>query len=318
MKILLLGATGQVGNALRRTLLPLGTVVAPTRAQANLADLAGLQGLLAAQSPDLVVNAAAHTAVDAAQADPAPAFRVNAQAAAVLAAHARQHDALLVHYSTDYVFDGAKRSPYLETDAPAPLNEYGRSKLAGEQAIQASGCRALILRTGWVYAAQGQNFVNTVLRLARQRDALRVVADQVGAPTSAELVADVTALAVAAYRKQGLRAGLYHLSAAGQASWHELACHIVGRARHAGIPMRLRPEHIQAIATEDYPLPAPRPRNSRLDTGLLSHALGLALPDWTVHLDRTIDCLAAREAGTSPGQPMNPTDPAAGTLPNTP
>jgi len=296
MKILLLGATGQIGNALRRTLLPLGTVVAPTRAEADLADLDGLRALLRAQAPGLIVNAAAHTAVDQAQADPAPAFRINAEAVAVLAAQARQSDALLVHYSTDYVFDGSKPSPYLETDAAAPLNAYGRSKLAGEQAIQASGCQALVLRTSWIYAAHGRNFVKTVLRLARQRDELRVVADQVGAPTSAELVADVTALAVAAYRKRGLPGGLYHLSAAGQASWHQLACRVVERTRGHGVPLRLRPERIQAIATEDYPLPAPRPRNSRLDTRRLSDALGLALPDWTVHLDRTVDCLAARAA----------------------
>jgi len=303
MKILLLGATGQVGNALRRTLLPLGTVATPSRADADLADLDGLRALLRAQAPTLIVNAAAHTAVDQAQADPAPAFRVNAEAVAVLAAHARQSGALLVHYSTDYVFDGAKPSPYREADAPAPLNAYGQSKLAGEQAIQASGCQALILRTSWIYAAHGRNFVKTVLGLARQRDALRVVADQVGAPTSAELVADVTALAVAAHRRHGLPGGLYHLSAAGQASWHDLACRTVERARRLGMPLRLRPERIRAIATEDYPLPAPRPRNSRLDTSLLSDALGLALPDWTVHLDRTLDCLAGRAADDLPEPP---------------
>jgi len=303
MKILLLGATGQIGNALCRTLLPLGSITAPTRAQADLADLDGLRTLLQAQAPDLIVNAAAWTAVDLAQHDPAPARRANAEAVAVLAAHARQSGALLVHYSTDYVFDGAKPAPYLETDAANPLNEYGRSKLAGEQAIEASGCRALVLRTSWIYAAHGRNFVKTVLQLARQRDELRVVADQVGAPTSAELVADVTALALAAHRRQGLPEGLYHLSAAGSASWHELACRSVRRARQQGMALRLRPEHIHAIGTDDYPLPAPRPRNSRLDTRRLASALGLDLPDWTVHLDRTIDCLARRGSGTLPDTP---------------
>lgn len=291
MKILLLGATGQVGNALRRTLLPLGGVAAPPRAQADLADLDALRALLQAQAPRVIVNAAAHTAVDRAQEHPGEAFRVNAEAVAVLAAHARQHDALLLHYSTDYVFDGLKADAYRETDAAAPLNEYGRSKLAGEEAIRASGCRALILRTSWVYGAHGRNFVKTVLRLARERDELRVVDDQHGAPTSAELIADVTALALAAYGRQQLDEGLYHLSAAGRASWHDLARRTVERARRNGAPLRLRPERIRAVATEDYPLPAPRPRNSLLDTGLLSGALGLDLPDWTAHLDRTVDCL---------------------------
>ena len=292
MKILLLGATGQIGNALRRTLLPLGSIVAPARPQADLADRDSLQAVLRTQAPDLIVNAAAYNAVDAAQADPAPAQRVNAEAVTILAAYARTSGALLVHYSTDYVFDGTKPAAYLETDAPHPLNEYGRSKLAGEQAIQASGCRALILRTSWIYAVHGGNFVKTVLHLARQRDELRVVADQVGAPTSAELVADVTALALAAHRRQALPDGLYHLSAAGSATWHELACRTVRQAHQQGMALRLRPEHIHAIATQDYPLPAPRPHNSRLDTQRLSAALGLALPDWTVHLDRTIECLA--------------------------
>ncbi|MBO1111456.1 dTDP-4-dehydrorhamnose reductase [Bordetella petrii] len=303
MKILLLGATGQIGNALCRTLLPLGRITAPTRAQADLDDLDGLRALLRAQAPDLIVNAAAWTAVDPAQQDPAPARRANAEAVAVLAAQARQSGALLVHYSTDYVFDGAKPAPYLETDAPNPLNEYGRSKLAGEQAIEASGCRALVLRTSWIYAAHGRNFVKTVLQLARQRDELRVVADQVGAPTSAELVADVTALALAAHRRQSLPEGLYHLSAAGSASWHDLACRSVRRARQQGMALRLRPERIHAIGTDDYPLPAPRPRNSRLDTQRLAGALGLDLPDWTVHLDRTIDCLARRGSGALPDTP---------------
>ncbi|HYG42786.1 MAG TPA: dTDP-4-dehydrorhamnose reductase [Bordetella sp.] len=292
MKILLLGATGQIGNALRRTLLPLGSIVAPARPQADLADRDSLQAVLLTQAPDLIVNAAAYNAVDAAQADPAPAQRINTEAVAILAAYARTSGALLVHYSTDYVFDGTKPAAYLETDAPHPLNEYGRSKLAGEQAIQASGCRALILRTSWIYAVHGGNFVKTVLHLARQRDELRVVADQVGAPTSAELVADVTALALAAHRRQALPDGLYHLSAAGSATWHELACRTVRQAHQQGMALRLRPEHIHAIATQDYPLPAPRPHNSRLDTQRLSAALGLALPDWTVHLDRTIECLA--------------------------
>ena len=303
MKILLLGATGQIGNALRRTLLPLGSVTAPSRAQADLANLDGLRALLQAQAPDLIVNAAACTAVDQAENDPAPARRVNAEAVAVLAAHARQSGALLVHYSTDYVFDGTKQTPYLETDAPHPLNEYGRSKLAGEQAIAASGCRALVLRTSWVYAAHGRNFVKTVLQLAQQRDELRVVADQFGAPTSAELVADVTALALAAHRRQQLPDGVYHLCAAGTASWHELACHSVRRARRQGMALRLRPEHIHAIGTDDYPLPAPRPRNSRLDTQRLAGVLGLELPDWTLHLDRAIDCLARRAPGALPDTP---------------
>lgn len=302
MNILLLGATGQIGNALRRTLLPLGRVVAPSRAQADLADLDSLAEYLRAQSPDIIVNAAAHTAVDAAEADEGSARRINADAVAIMAAQARDSGAVLVHYSTDYVFDGSKPAPYIETDTPRPLNAYGRSKLAAEHAIAASGCRALVLRTSWVYAAHGRNFVKTVLELARQRETLRVVADQVGSPTSAELVADVTALALAAHHRHQLADGIYHLTAAGSTTWHQLACHTVQRAHERGMVLRLQPQRIQAIGTEDYPLPAPRPRNSRLDTGRLAAALGLQLPDWTAHLELTIDDLVrhANETRQSP------------------
>jgi len=303
MNILLLGATGQIGNALRRTLLPLGRVVTPSRAQADLADPDGLGDYLRALSPDVIVNAAAHTAVDAAEADPAPAWRINADAVAIMAAQARQSSAVLVHYSTDYVFDGRKPAPYTETDTPHPLNVYGRSKLAAEHAIAASGCRALVLRTSWVYAAHGRNFVKTILELGRQRDELRVVADQVGSPTSAELVADVTALALAAYRRHQLADGVYHLTAAGSATWHQLACHTVQRALERGMALQLRPQRIQAIRTEDYPLPASRPRNSRLDTGRLAAALGLQLPHWTAHLDRAVDDLVRSAAAARRSTP---------------
>jgi len=302
MNILLLGATGQIGNALRRTLLPLGRVVAPSRAQADLADLDSLAEYLRARSPDIIVNAAAHTAVDAAEADEGSAWRINADAVAIMAAQARDSGAVLVHYSTDYVFDGSKPAPYIETDTPRPLNAYGRSKLAAEHAIAASGCRALVLRTSWVYAAHGRNFVKTVLELARQRETLRVVADQVGSPTSAELVADVTALALAAHHRHQLADGIYHLTAAGSTTWYQLACHTVQRAHERGMMLRLQPQRIQAICTEDYPLPAPRPRNSRLDTGRLAAALGLQLPDWTAHLELTINDLVrhANETRQSP------------------
>lgn len=292
MKILLLGATGQIGDACRRSLSSLGQIATPTRHELDLSNIDGLPSTLRAHAPDIIVNAAAYTQVDDAETQPALAHRLNAEAVTMLAQYARQRDALLLHYSTDYVFDGTKSSAYRETDAPAPLNVYGHSKLAGERAILASGCRAFILRTSWVYAPRGRNFVNTILTLAQTRDALGVVADQIGAPTSAERIAHITAQMLSASLTNNLPDGLYHVSAAGRASWFDVASRIVLQAQRHGIPCRLRPENIAAIRTEDYPLPAQRPRNSRLDTRRLSDALGLTLPDWTEDLDRALRTLA--------------------------
>lgn len=295
-RILLLGADGQVGWELRRALLPLGEVVAMNRAQADLSDLVALRELLERERPDIVVNAAAYTAVDKAETDADRAMRVNAEAPELLARHVAGNGGWLVHYSTDYVFDGAKTSPYVETDATHPRSVYGRSKLAGEQAIAHAGCRHLVLRTSWVYAARGGNFARTMLRLAGERDELRVVADQTGAPTSAELIADVTALAL--HRLQtdpelAARAcGLYHLAAAGATTWHGYARFVVERGLELGLPLRCAPDRIEPIVTADYPLPAPRPANSRLDCARLESTFGIRLPPWEIQVERLLAELA--------------------------
>jgi dTDP-4-dehydrorhamnose reductase len=289
MKILLIGKNGQVGHELQRTLLPLGELVALGRDGLDLGDLAALRQVLASQAADVIVNASAYTAVDRAEADEAGAMAVNAAAVDAMAQHARAHGALLVHYSTDYVFDGAKAQPYVEDDATAPQSVYGRSKRAGEEAILASGCKALVFRTSWVFSAHGGNFIKTMLRLAGERDSLNVVADQFGAPTSAELIADVTALAVATYRRGALADGVYHLTASGATSWHGLASYAIAAAKARGVAMQVDPAQIRPIPTEAYPVPATRPKNSRLDTSKLAAALGLQLPDWKIHVDRLIE-----------------------------
>jgi dTDP-4-dehydrorhamnose reductase len=291
MNILLLGKDGQVGRELQRTLLPFGDVAAFNRNQADLGNLDELEHRVRRMKPDLIVNAAAYTAVDKAESDRDTAFRINRDAVAVLADYAAQNGALLVHYSTDYVFDGDKTGAYLETDPTHPLSVYGLSKRAGEEAITASGCQALIFRTSWVFSSHGNNFIKTILRLAREKNNLNIVADQFGAPTSAELIADVTALAVAGYRAGRLAGGIYHLTANGETHWHHLACHTVDRALANGARLQLEASAIRPIGTEDYPLPAKRPGNSRLNTGLLSSRLGLQLPDWTIHVNRAIDQL---------------------------
>ena len=294
-RILLLGADGQVGWELRRALLPLGEVRPLNRTQADLGDLDALRTVLQREQPDLIVNAAAYTAVDKAETDPELAQRINAAAPGVLAAWAAEHNAMLVHYSTDYVFDGAKPAPvsYTEADTPNPQSAYGRSKLAGEQAITASGCRHLILRTSWVYAARGGNFAKTMLKLAAERDSLRVIADQFGAPTSAELIADTTALMLHRLRTDTVLAqqasGLYHLTAQGSTSWHGYAQFVIASAAARGLPLRCAPEQVQAITTADYPLPAPRPANSRLDSSKLQTTFKLFLPPWQTQVQRLID-----------------------------
>jgi dTDP-4-dehydrorhamnose reductase len=298
MKILLIGCGGQVGCELARTLLPLGEVVAWSRVQADLAQEQVLAQSLRVCAPDIIVNAAAYTAVDRAETEVELAFQVNAKAVAVMAAYANEHHALLVHYSSDYVFDGRKSESYVETDPTHPLSVYGRSKLAGEVAILHSGCRALIFRTSWVFSANGANFVKTVLRLAHTRSSVNMVADQYGAPTSAELIADVSALALAAYRQDRLRTGVYHLTASGYTTWCELARHVVARAKLNGASLTLTHDQIRPIPALDYPVPALRPVNSRLNTDALSKALGLELPDWAVHINRTVDQLSLQERGT--------------------
>jgi dTDP-4-dehydrorhamnose reductase len=286
--LLLFGADGQVGWELQRALAPFGQIQALTQADVDLADAAAIRAAIRAAGPAAIINAAAYTAVDKAEAESALARAVNAAAPAIMADEARSLGAWLVHYSTDYVFDGAKPCAYVESDTPAPLGVYGRTKLEGEQAVGAAGCRHLILRTSWVFGTHGSNFVKTILRLARERDELSVVADQVGAPTSAELLADVTAHALRAALAGRLDGRLYHLTAAGDTSWHGYAAFVVAEAAALGAPLKLSAEGIRPIPTEDYPLPAARPKNSRLDCATICRGLDLELPHWQWHVRRTL------------------------------
>lgn len=295
MRIVLLGKNGQVGQELQRALLPLGEVMAFGRDTCDLANSAELATALSDASPQIIVNAAAYTAVDKAESDQETARLVNVDAVRVMADYSAKTGALLVHYSTDYVFDGEKSGAYLESDAPNPQSVYGATKLAGEAAITDAGCTALVFRTSWVYAQHGANFLKTMLRLAGERDTLKVVADQFGTPTGAELIADVTLLAIAAQREGRLSPGTYHLTAGGSTSWHAFARHIIGRALQNGAELKLTADDVHAIGTADYPTAARRPKNSTLDTSALSAALGLQLPHWHVHADRVIDQLTKLE-----------------------
>ena len=289
MKILLLGGNGQVGRELRRSLPALGQVIVATRdgqgadAVADLDQLQSLAALIETIAPDVVVNAAAYTAVDRAEIDVGVAFRINAEAPAVIAKASKKVDALLVHYSTDYVFDGRATRPYLEDATTAPLGVYGASKLAGEQAIRDSGARHVILRTAWVYAAHGKNFLLTMLRLAGERDELRVVADQFGAPTPAAWIADVTADLL---RYGVTDSGTWHLTAAGETNWHEFAISIMDDAHAIGL-LQSKPA-VLPITTAEYPTPAHRPAYSVLDTTRLQRDFGIVPPDWRAGLTHTL------------------------------
>jgi dTDP-4-dehydrorhamnose reductase len=291
MRLLVVGANGQIGWELTRSLMPLGDVIALGRAGCDLTRPDTIPAVVRDAKPDVLVNAAGYTAVDRAEADEKLATLVNGTAAGVIAQETRKAATLLVHYSTDYVFDGTKAEPYVEDDPPAPLNAYGRSKLAGELAVRDAAGDHLILRTSWVYAARGHNFVNTILRLARERNELRIVADQVGAPTWARNIADATAVVIGRAqdeRRNGqFKPDLLHMTAAGATSWHGFAQAIVDRAPDLA-PCR---PAIRAIATEDFPTPARRPRNSRLCGDRLRERFGVALPDWTAALAL---CLADR------------------------
>jgi len=294
--ILLLGANGQLGQELRRALAPLGTIVATTRSGAlpdgsacEVADFdqpASLAALLDRFRPTVVVNAAAYTAVDRAEDDREAAFRANAEAPGVLAHWCAQAGVPLVHYSTDYVFDGQGTRPYREDDATAPLGVYGASKLAGEQAIRAAGGRHLIFRTAWVYASHSANFLRTMLRVGAERDVLRVVADQIGTPTPAALIADVTAQAL---QHDGALSGTWHLTAKGETSWHGFAEAIFADAVATGVLPRA--PNVEAITTAEYPTPAKRPAYSHLDVAKLEQDFGVVLPRWQDGLKRVIaDC----------------------------
>lgn len=284
MKILLFGKNGQVGWELQRSLAPLGDVVALSHDSTDLhGDFARPEALAAtvdAMRPDVIVNAAAHTAVDKAESEPERARALNATSPGVLAAAAQRIGALLVHYSTDYVFDGSGERPWQEDDATGPLSVYGQTKLEGEQRITAQCPRHLIFRTSWVYAARGGNFAKTMLRLAKERERLTVIDDQYGAPTGAELLADVTAHAIRSTLHDSAKAGLYHLAAGGTTTWNGYARFVLAQAAAAGVELKARPETVDAVPTSAFPTPARRPQNSRLETQRLRHTFGLQLPPW--------------------------------------
>lgn len=291
--ILLTGTGGQVGWELRRTLAPLGRVVAPASAELNLADADSIRRALREIRPHLIVNPAAYTAVDRAESEPELALAINGVAPGILAEEARRMHAMLVHYSTDYVFDGAKPGPYRETDPTNPVSSYGRSKLAGEEAIRAVDVSHLILRTSWVYGARGRNFMLTILRLANERHALDVVDDQLGSPTWSRMIAEVSALMLAGGDLEAL-SGTYHLSCAGSASWYGVARAILeeyrARREARGWPvLRLQLQNIAPITTEQYPTAAKRPANSMLDNSKLAKNFGLELPEWRECLGMVLD-----------------------------
>ena len=285
MRILLLGKNGQVGWELQRALAPLGDVSALSRHDegGDLTKPAELQAIVRALKPDVIVNAAAYTAVDKAESEPMLARQINADTLAMLASEANKLGAWLIHYSTDYVFNGEGNTPWKEDDITAPLSVYGATKLAGENFIQQNCSRYLIFRTSWVYAARGNNFAKTMLRLAKEREELGVIHDQIGAPTSAELIADCTAHIIRQVTRQGIAlsanlAGIYHLSASGETSWHDYAASVFAYAKAQGITLKL--EQLNALTTSEYPTPAQRPLNSRLNTQKLTTTFDLTLPHW--------------------------------------
>lgn len=296
MKVLLFGKGGQVGWELQRSLAPLGELVAvdfdpkgnPDGLCGNFSDLPGLAKTIQIVKPEVIVNAAAHTAVDKAESEPDFARTLNALAPGVLANEANKLGAWLVHYSTDYVFDGSGNKPWSENDATGPLSVYGQTKLEGEQAVALCE-KHLILRTSWVYAAKGGNFGKTMLRLAKERDQLTVIDDQVGAPTAAELLADVTALALRAVQHKPELAGLYHCAARGETSWFGYCRHVLAKAQTLGVALKAGPDNVTPIPTSSYPTPAKRPLNSRLNTDKIEAAFDLHMPNWQVHMDRMLD-----------------------------
>jgi dTDP-4-dehydrorhamnose reductase len=299
MNILLLGQGGQVGWELQRALAPLGELIgadfdSPGERKADFSQPETVQALLERVRPDIVVNAAAHTAVDKAESEPELARAINASTPGLVARWAAAHGAWLVHYSTDYVFDGSGSAARDETAATAPLSVYGRTKREAEELIAASGCRHLILRTSWVYAARGGNFAKTMLKLAAERDALKVIDDQIGAPTGAELLADVTAHALRVAQARPEVSGLYHCTAAGETSWHGYATQVLRQAQAAGVALKVAPEAVQPIPTSAYPTPAQRPLNSRLDCRKFSDTFGLRLPEWQRGVERMLTEVLAR------------------------
>ena len=291
--ILLLGKNGQAGWALASRLALIGKLITWGRHEADLSRPDTLEALLDTVSPTIIVNAAAYTAVDRAESEPALAHTINAEAPAVIARWASQHGAWFIHYSTDYVFDGTKSEPYREDDPTAPLNVYGHSKLAGEEAILASGAPAIILRTSWVYGLHGHNFLKTMLRLAHERTELRVVNDQIGVPTGTQLIADVTSWIVRRLIDEGEKtlAGIYHLAPQGQTNWYDYARLVFDVAHRYGAPLALPEDGLQPIPTSAYPTPAQRPLHSLLATEKLMHTFDISLPPWQDEVERTTEIL---------------------------
>jgi len=293
MKFLLFGKGGQVGWELQRSLAPLGELIAldvDSRQQygdfTRLDDIAQTVRTIA---PDVIVNAAAYTAVDKAESEPEQVRTINALAPGIIARESRKLGSWLIHYSTDYVFDGSGSKPWVETDPTGPCSVYGSTKLEGEEAIRASGCHHLIFRTSWVYAARGGNFAKTMLRLAQERERLTVIDDQIGAPTGADLLADVTAHAIRTALQQPELSGLYHLVAGGETSWHGYACFVLNLARQAGIELKVTAENVIPVPTSAFPLPARRPLNSRLDARNLQTTFDVHLPLWQTGVARMLE-----------------------------
>ena len=293
MKILLFGKNGQVGWELQRSLAPLGDLVAldfdsPGPLAADFSRPEMLAATVRAVAPDVIVNAAAHTAVDKAESEPDLALAINATAPGVLAREAAACGAWLMHYSTDYVFDGSGTQAWREDSPTCPLNVYGRTKLEGEESIRASGCKHIILRTSWVYGARGGNFAKTMLKLAQERERLTVIDDQFGAPTGADLLADLTAHLVRASSVRTDMSGTYHAVASGETTWHGYAAHVIEFARALGVAIKVVPGSIEPVPTSAFPTPAGRPHNSRLDTRRLREGLDFKLPDWRTGVDRML------------------------------
>ena len=305
--ILLTGKNGQVGRELQRSLAALGDLVALGRQEADFTDLTALEAAVQRAAPDVIVNAAAYTAVDGAETDRATAYRVNAEAVGELAHIAAQRDAWLVHYSTEYIFDGNSIAPYRENDPAAPLSIYGESKLAGEEAVRRSGCRHLLLRTSWVYGSDGGSFMRAILKRAMERETIEVVVDQTGAPTGADLIADVTAHCLRRVLNDralaGAASGTYHLTAGGQVTRYEYARYLVEEAIKAGAKLRTTPDRVVPVPGSAYVTPAKRPANSLLDTTKIRTTFGVTLPDWKTGVRRLLPALMpgiVRPAGETP------------------
>lgn len=297
MKIILFGKNGQVGWELNQLLQPLGEIIALGREQTDFSIPQSLREVICDYEPDVIINAVAYTAVDKAESEEELATTINGVAPGILAEEAMKINALLIHYSTDYVFDGSKDEAYIETDSPCPINAYGRSKLVGEQVVQASGCDFLIFRTAWVYANRGHNFLLTIQRLARERQGLSIVGDQYGSPTSARLIAETTVDCIkqsVLEKKAGdFSSGIYHLTASGYTSWFGFAEEIVNQMKMLS-DQSLKTKSIAGIASAEYPTPAARPFNSRLSVSKLEHNFNLKLPDWAQALSRCMGTIYIR------------------------